>query len=96
MKQLFFALLLGLQLVDVATTLYAIKLGAHEDGRMLMSQVLAIAGKYWPQALVAAKLAFVGLIAWQYDAIAIWAFAAMCAIYAWVIWNNWRVIKRLK
>ena len=34
MKATLFALLLGLQLVDVATTLYAIKLGAHEDGRM--------------------------------------------------------------
>ena len=30
MKQALFALLLGLQLVDVATTLYAIKLGATQ------------------------------------------------------------------
>ena len=94
MTQALFALTLGLQLVDVGTTLYAIRRGARET-----NQVLLKLGDWFgnPQtAMLVMKLAFVALIAWQYEAIQVWGFAAICAFYVWITANNIKVIRKLK
>ena len=94
MKQSLFALTLGLQLVDVATMLYAIKREARETNQLLLK-----VGDWFgnPQtALLVMKLAFAALIAWQYEAIQVWGFVVICAFYVWITVNNVKVIRRLK
>ena len=94
MKAAIFGFLIGLQIIDVASTLYALKLGAKE-----MNQFVAKAMGWFDNPLVALlvlKGAVIGLVAWQYDIIHVGVLAALCAFYVWVIWNNWRVIKTLR
>ena len=94
MKPALFALTLGLQLVDVAMTLYAIKREARETNQLLLK-----VGDWFgnPQtALLVMKIAFIAFIAWQYEAIQLWGFAAICAFYVWITVNNIKVIRKLK
>lgn len=97
MKQALFALLLALQAMDVATTLYGIQLGAHEDERTFAARVFKWAGsKNWAWALVVMKVAFALLIAWLYNSVHVGVFVLLCAMFAWVCWHNYTVIKGLK
>ena len=94
MKAATFAILIGLQVIDVASTLYALKLGAKEA-----NPLVAKAMAWFDNPLVALlvlKGAVIGLVAWQYDIIHVGVLAALCAFYVWVIWNNWSIIRKLR
>ena len=94
MKAAIFGFLIALQAIDVASTLYALKLGAKESNRFVAKAI-----DYFDNpltALLVLKGAVIGLVAWQYDIIHVGVLAALCAFYVWVIWNNWSIIKKLR
>ena len=94
MKATIFGFLIGLQVIDVASTLYALKLGAKE-----MNPFVAKAMGWFDNPLVALlvlKGAVIGLVAWQYAIIPAEVLALLCAFYVWVIWNNWSIIRKLR
>ena len=96
MKLNLFVILLALQVLDIGTTFYTIQRGATERDDTAMYHLFKWAGEHWRKVLIAAKAAFIALIAWQYEAIAVWAFGAMIALYVLVLWNNWKVIQGLR
>ena len=94
MKAAIFGILIGLQVIDVASTLYAMKLGAKE-----INPLVAKAMAWFDNPLVALlvlKAAVIALIAWQYEIIHAGVLAALCVFYVWVIWNNWSIIEKLR
>ena len=94
MKAAAFTILIALQVLDVASTLYALKLGARESNRFVAKAI-----EWFDNPLVALlvlKGAVIGLVAWQYDIIHAGVLAALCAFYVWVIWNNWSIIRKLR
>jgi len=94
MKQALFALVLALQLVDIATTLYVLKRGGVE-ANPLMRRLMEAFGS--PEAaLVATKFAFVVLLGALYESIPVWSFGLMAAIYVWVAYNNGKVIRAIR
>ena len=94
MKAAIFGFLIGLQAIDVASTLYAMKLGAKEA-----NPLVAKAMAWFDNPLVALlvlKCAVIALIAWQYAILPWWVLALLCAFYVWVIRNNLGIIRGLK
>jgi hypothetical protein len=79
-----------LQVLDIWTTLTALKKGARE-----VNPVLAKAFNYADPLVVMVVIKLVGIWAlWWADMYVITGLA--CAAYLWVIDNNLRVIQRLK
>ena len=94
MKAAIFGVLIALQAIDVASALYAMKLGARE-----VNPLVAKAMAWFDNPLVALlvlKGAVIGLVVWQYAILPAWVLALLCAFYMWVIWNNWSIIKKLR
>lgn len=90
--KILFLALVALQIADVATTHYAIKHRIGEEANGIMRGLMDLFGVL--PALIGTKVIFLSL-AWytlRFDNAA-WAIGALCALYAWVGWNNFRVIK---
>ncbi len=90
MNTAFLVIFAVLQVLDIWTTLTALKKGARE-----VNPVLAKAFNYADPLVVMVVIKLVGIWAlWWADMYVITGLA--CAAYLWVIDNNLRVIQRLK
>lgn len=93
MKAALFALLFGLQLVDIATTLAALKRGGAELNPVL-AKLFAFT-KRPAYVLVAAKAAFVVLVAVAYDVLPWQVLVALDVFYAFIVANNFRALRKM-
>jgi len=90
MNAAFLVIFAVLQVLDIWTTLKALKLGGRE-----VNPVLAKAFNYADPLVVMVVIKLAGIWAlWWADMYVITGLA--CAAYLWVIDNNLRVIQRLK
>ena len=88
-----FAALAALQVADVWTTLAFLKLGGREKNplaRRAMEKFGAVKG------LVGAKVLVMGLVFLFLDAIPIWMLLAACLGYVGIVWNNVKLIRKLR
>ena len=82
---------LALQVLDVASTLYAFKNGAVE-ANPVMRKLMDTFGK--EVGLIAPKLIFAALV-WTYrDHFADWGLVVVCVGYVAVVMNNVRIARR--
>ncbi len=83
----FLLIFVVLQVLDIWTTLTALKQGGRE-----MNPVLAWLFKHFPPlwTMVVVKAFGVAALIW---AGSVYVTSAACALYAWVVINNWKVIK---
>jgi hypothetical protein len=90
------AFLIALQVADYLTTRRILALGGYERNpivRWFMSRLGERDG------LIIAKLTMTSLALGStalMGGVALWPLAALCALYCYVVWGNWRVIARLK
>jgi len=88
MNTAFLFIFIALQVLDIWTTLKALKLGGREVNPVLAK----LFEKFDPLAtMVAVKLAGVWAL-WYVDLYVLTGI--MCAVYLWVVDNNLRVIKK--
>ena len=88
-----FVLTALLQAADVYTTLRALKLGGREANPLIKRLMDAIGVK---EALLLVKIvALIPLWVWV-DRIPTEAWAAVTALYGWVLWHNASVVRKLK
>ena len=87
MTELFLAVFIILQGADIYTTMIALQQGAREA-----NPLLAWLFKHFPPlwTMVVVKAFGVAALTW---AGSVYVNIAACAIYAWVVINNWKVIK---
>ena len=83
------AVFLVLQLLDVWTTVKGLKLGATESHPIIGSLISKL-GKLWP--VVKLTMALIGGY-FLVKAGLLWAIWLLCLVMAWVVWNNYKVIK---
>jgi hypothetical protein len=85
-------LLLVLQALDVASTLYGFKLGLRE-GNPLLAKLQPILGR--DGAIVFPKLLFCALVIYFHAALApmTYLLGGLCALYVYVVYRNVRVIR---
>jgi hypothetical protein len=89
-QTLFLAIFVLLQIIDIWTTLKALKMGHRE-----MNPVLAKAFNYAEPLVVMVAIKFAGVFAlWYADMY--WLTGLLCAMYLWVINNNLDVIQGKK
>ena len=86
------AVFLVLQLLDVWTTTKGLKLGATEANPAI-KWVMDKVGKLWP--VVKLALSLIGGYMMFYAGL-LWFIWLLCLVMAWVVWNNYKVIKSLK
>ena len=86
------AVFLVLQLLDVWTTTKGLKLGATESNPIIGSLISKL-GKLWP--VVKLAMAIIGGY-FLFKAGLLWLIWLLCLVMAWVVWNNYKVIKNLK
>lgn len=88
---LFYALVI-LQLADIATTHYALRTGKAREANCGMAWLMARIGVL--PALIVTKAIFVALACYmlRFDNVG-WALGALCVLYGWVVFNNFKVIK---
>ena len=93
MNVILFLILCALQVADVRTTLTFLPLGGKElnpIARWLMEKFGVKPG------LIGAKVAAMAIILAGLDYLPGWALLPACMVYVAVVWNNLRLIKRLK
>lgn len=83
-----FLILFGLlQVADIHTTLKALELGKREANPFLAK----LFTKYDPLAVMVITKAVAVWLLWYVDA---WLITmACCALYVWVVINNWKVVR---
>ena len=85
----------GLQLVDAYTTRTGLKRGGAREGNPLLLRMMNRLGVV--PAIVVSKVAMIGLaaaaVAYAPGAVTTVSLALACAFYAWIAFNNLRVIK---
>lgn len=82
-------LLLALQVLDLATTLYVLRKGTGAEGNPLARKLMAVFGPELGLALP--KIALAGAI-WTFrDTTPAWAYALLCVVYLYVVINNTRI-----
>jgi len=85
-------LLLVLQALDLATTLYVLRKGTGAEGNPLARKLMAWFGPELGLALP--KIALAGAI-WTFRASTpAWAYALLCVFYLYVVANNLRFVLR--
>ena len=88
----FVYLLLVLQALDLATTLYVLRKGTGAEGNPLARQLMAFFGLELGLALP--KIALAGAI-WTFRASTpAWAYALLCVMYVVIVGNNLRFVLR--
>lgn len=80
----FFFIVLGLQLLDIASTIYGKKLGAVEANPLLK--------KLSTDEVIALKILFMGLVFFLQSKINTWAWGVIIGLYVLVLVNNLKVI----
>ena len=98
MKTIYLAyLVIAMQLGDVVLTYLGIKAGAREVNPIMVWLQKILPGKWtW---LFLAKAVMIPLIYWvasHYGESANAPLVGLVALYAWVLANNWRVLKKQK
>lgn len=86
-------LFIALNVADWWTTRRVIAAGGYERNP-LMRWVL---DRFGFAGLAVAKVALIGPCIWGalvYDLW--WVLAPLCVVYAWVVWNNWRVAEGMR
>ena len=88
----FVYLLLVLQALDLATTLYVLRKGTGAEGNPLARKLMAFFGPELGLALP--KIALAGAI-WTFrDTTPAWAYALLCVMYVVIVGNNLRFVLR--
>lgn len=83
-------LLLVLQALDLATTLYVLRKGTGAEGNPLARKLMDVFGPEFGLALP--KIALAGAI-WTFrDTTPAWAFALLCVMYVVIVANNLRFV----
>ena len=87
MTELMLVLFIVLQGADIYTTITALKQGAIER-----NPFLGVLFNWFPPlpTLIVIKAAIVTVVTW---ADSFYANVILCALYAWVVINNWKVIR---
>jgi hypothetical protein len=83
-------LLLVLQALDVASTLYGFKRGFRE-GNPLLAKLQPILGR--DGAIVAPKILFCALTIYFHAVLSPWLLGGLCVLYVYVVYRNVRVIR---
>jgi len=90
----FVYLLLALQVLDLATTLYVLRTGKGAEANPIARKLMAWFGPELGLALP--KLAFAGAI-WTFRASTpAWVFAGLCVLYIVIVANNLKFALRTK
>lgn len=87
MNTVFLVLFILLQIGDVWTTLTALKMGKREANPFLAK----LFEHFDPLGVMVVTKVFATWALWYADLYFITA--AMCALYVWVVINNWKVIR---
>ena len=88
-QNLFYALCV-LQVLDVLTTLYAIKSGKGVEANGILSPFFNAVGLV--VGLLTVKLFLVVWLIYFLPLLPVWVLAVLCAGYSWVIYNNVMVL----
>lgn len=87
------AVFVVIQVLDVWTTAAALKGGAEEA--MPLGSILFAKIGFWPGVAFVKGLAFAAaILATLYVSNAAWFTGTLCLIGVYVLWHNWRVLKR--
>ena len=89
---LFVYLLLALQVLDLATTLYVLRKGTGAEGNPIARKLMAVFGPEFGLALP--KLLIAGVIWTVRDTTPPVVFAGLCAVYIVIVANNLRFVLR--
>ena len=88
----FVYLLLALQVLDLATTLYVLRTGKGAEANPIARKLMDVFGPELGLALP--KIALAGAI-WTFrDTTPAWAFALLCVMYVVIVGNNLRFVFR--
>jgi len=87
-------LLLALQVLDLATTLYVLRKGTGAEGNPLAQKLMAWFG---PELGLALPKILLAMAIWTFrDTTPAWAYAGLCALYVAIVGNNLRFVLRRK
>jgi len=87
-------LLLALQVLDLATTLYVLRKGTGAEGNPLAQKLMAWFG---PELGLALPKILLAMAIWTFrDTTPAWAYAGLCVLYAAIVGNNLRFVLRRK
>ena len=85
-------LLLALQVLDLATTLYVLRKGTGAEGNPLAQKLMAWFG---PELGLALPKILLAMAIWTFrDTTPAWAYAGLCALYVAIVGNNLRFVLR--
>jgi len=84
-------LLISLQVLDLLTTVVALRNPKLTEGNGLLKSLMDRFGVL--PTLLGAKSAFIGLLLWVAPLIPVVVLYLLCGFYAWVIWNNLKLIR---
>ena len=84
-------IIIGLQIADAATTLYALRQPGLSEGNGLMAKWFALVGVV--PGLIVFKGAFIGLLIWAAPQIPVDLLYLIIGLYVWVFLNNLKQIK---
>jgi hypothetical protein len=87
-------LLLALQVLDLATTLYVLRKGTGAEGNPIAQKLMAWFG---PELGLALPKILLAMAIWTFrDTTPAWAYALLCAMYVVIVGNNMRFVLRGK
>lgn len=84
-------LLVLLQVLDLASTVVALHNPKLKEGNGLLKPLMDKFGVL--PVLVVVKLVFIGLLFWAAPPIIVEVLYLLCAFYAWVVFNNIKLIR---
>ena len=84
-------LLIALQVLDLLTTVVALRNPKLTEGNGLLKPLMDRFGVL--PALLGAKGAFIGLLFWVAPLVPVVVLYLLCGFYSWVVWNNLKLIR---
>jgi hypothetical protein len=84
-------LLIGLQVLDLLTTVIALRNPKLTEGNGLLKPLFERFGVL--PTLIVVKLAFVGLLWWAAPQVPVELLYLLCAGYCWIVFNNVKLIR---
>jgi len=84
-------LLILLQVLDIASTIVALRNPKLKEGNGLLKPLMDRFGAL--PVLVGMKLGFIGLLVWDAPLIMVEVLYLLIAFYVWVVWNNIKLIR---
>jgi hypothetical protein len=84
-------LLITLQVLDLLTTVVALRNPKLTEGNSLLKPLMDKFGVL--PTLLVIKGAFIGLLFWAAPLVLVEVLYLLCAGYCWVVWNNLKLIR---